>query len=260
MRVSGVFLEVIRNAGRGTPADHLPVKQIQIVDAACQKRPVVFLCSNAGRTSRCCMRNHPIPAGHRVLKERQRGREEGQQEEKQYEQNQYGKGEKESGTAGPDSFFQRKAQEKGQNDGDQKNEDVGPERMNSRDARKGIEKNGNGRKTGKDAEGACRIKGGTGAADQGFQSGEEEEGKESSFRCSQTDSLTGAISAARIRRPDQSNRKCRAVPADMVKRIPDRRKTRFSYFFCIMISSGMKCFRNYYRQNGEISCRISGQK
>ena len=91
MRVSGVFLEVIRNAGRGTPADHLPVKQIQIVDAACQKRPVVFLCSNAGRTSRCCMRNHPIPAGHRVLKERQRGRKEGQQEEKQDEQNQYGK-------------------------------------------------------------------------------------------------------------------------------------------------------------------------
>ena len=178
MRVSGVFLEVIRNAGRGTTADHLPVKQIQIVDAACQKRPVVFLCSNAGRTSRCCMRNHPIPAGHRVLKERQRGREEGQQEEKQDEQNQYGKGEKESGTTGPDSFFQRKAQEKGQNDGDQKNEDVGPERMNSRDARKGIEKNGNGRKTGKDAAGACRIKGGTGAADQGFQSGEEEEGKE----------------------------------------------------------------------------------
>ena len=38
-----------------------------------------------------CIRDSPIPAGHRVLKERQRGRKEGQQEEKQDEQNQYGK-------------------------------------------------------------------------------------------------------------------------------------------------------------------------
>lgn len=61
---------VKRNAGKGTPADHLPVKPIQNVDATCQKRQVVFWFLNAGGTSRCCMCNHPIPAGHRVLKER----------------------------------------------------------------------------------------------------------------------------------------------------------------------------------------------
>lgn len=61
------------------------------------------------------------------------------------------------------------AQGKGENDGKQKDENINPEGVISRDARPGVEKGRNGRKAGKEAAGSCRIEGRGGMPDQGFQ-------------------------------------------------------------------------------------------
>lgn len=96
------------------------------------------------------------PSRQRILKQGNGGRKKGKPEEKQRNQRQRADGKDAKDAAWRQAFFQKAADEKGGQIRRKKNEKVAPERMGSRDARAGIEQDGDEDKAGKKAEGSGR--------------------------------------------------------------------------------------------------------